>query len=180
MAMTVTSSAALVFEDFEAPFPAWETGWLGTHSDLVNYYGVGTGRGNNPDGLWPAGIAGPNSVDPILVTFAPSVASTISQLSLDVAGYVDTNLRVVDALGTTIYDQPITLTFGAFTDPGTYAHYTIASANGIMSFSFTSPSSSGNTSIDNVEVTIVPEPAAAAVLGALGLVGFAAYRRSRV
>ena len=73
------------------------------------------------------------------------------------------------------------LTDGAFTNPGTYAHYSVSSLNGIGGFSF-SGAAEGNTSIDNLvaitNVAAVPEPSTWAMMirGFLG-VGFMAYRK---
>jgi hypothetical protein len=155
-ATQVSVSAAILTEDFEAPFPAWETGWLGTNSNLQNFYGVGFDRGNNPDGLW---VGNQDTV------FNPSFGATLTSLAVDVAGYsTGTRLQIFDMSGSVLLDQLVSLTFGAGTDPGTYSNYSVSSLNGISKFSFIGGSPVGNTSIDNVVVSTatgaqaVPEP----------------------
>jgi len=178
-----TAKAATYTEDFEADFPTWESNWLGLNSDLDNFCGGGgrgcTDRSGNPDGLWAWGL---NS---ITVNFVGSFAASLQSLSLDVAGYVDTNLLAYDISDNLIFNSAVTLTYGAFTDPGTYSNYTITSNNGISRFVFDSVYARGNTSIDNVIAVTsvaapVPEPEIYAMLGAgLGLMGWVARRRKQ-
>jgi hypothetical protein len=180
------AQATTYTENFNAPFPAWESGWLGVNSNLTDYYCNGargcSNRGNNPDGIWPSGtIAGSNYTSgPIIVNFTPSFGATITSLSLDVAGYVSTNLLAYNSSNALIFDQAVTLTYGAETNPGVYSNYTISSNSGISSFGFDSAQAAGNTSIDNVVVTTsaVPEPEAyAMMLAGLGLMGFMVRRK---
>ena len=168
-------AATILTEDFEAVFPGWESGWLATNSNLTNHYGVGEGRGNNPDGLW-IGVAD--------IIFDPGFGQSITSSSFDVAGYSPTNVQIYDSLGGILLDVPVTLTSGAFTDPGTYVNYGISSLQGIGGFRFTGGGVLGNTSIDNVTVEIdgefnpIPEPATMAMFAAgLGLLGF--FRRRK-
>ena len=154
------ATADILTEDFEAAFPNWESGWFGTNSNAQNYYGIGQGRGNNPDGLWIAdGSFGQN----IRVVFNSPFALSLTALSLDVAGFSPTRLEFFDAGNNVLSDVAITLTSGAFTDPGTYVNYSVTSASGIGGFRFHTGSPLGNTSIDNVVATrgaaAVPEPA---------------------
>lgn len=178
-------------EDFEAPFPAWEAGWLGTTSNLENYY-VATGspntsRGNNPDGLWLSDADGAVNIDPLVdIVFDPTFASTLTAFSVDIAGYVPSTFRIYDAAGNTLLNTALTLTMGATTDPGTYASYSVTSSTGIGGFSFTQQTNQieGNTSIDNVSVTVngrsAPEPASMFLLGtALLAAGARRWRQQR-
>jgi|GEM_PF-713137 len=178
-----TAQAATYTENFEADFPTWESNWLGLNSDLNNYYCGGArgcyDRGNNPDGLWAYGTSS------ITVNFTGSFAASLQSLSLDVAGFTSTNLLAYDISDNLIFNSAVTLTSGAFTDPGTYANYTITSTNGISRFVFDSIFARGNTSIDNVIAVTsvaapVPEPEIYAMLGAgLGLMGWVARRRKQ-
>ena len=77
------AQAATFTEDFEGTFPAWESGWLGTHSNLTNVYGKGQDRGNNPDGLWLSD--GDNGDFVANITFAPTFGSQIAQRSSPIA-----------------------------------------------------------------------------------------------
>lgn len=169
------ANAAVLTEDFEGAFPAWESGWFGANSTAQNYYGVGGGRGNNPDGLW---------FHSLTINFNATFAASLTSLSFDVAGFSPTTLTFFDKLGATLTSYNVSLTFGALSDPGEYVNYGVVSANGIGGFSFTG-NAVGNTSIDNIVANgtignAVPEPSSWAMLIAgFGLTG-AAMRRRRV
>ena len=179
--MSGAANAAVLTEDFEGAFPAWESGWFGTNSTAQNCYGVGQGRGNNPDGLWIAGAGQGCNSSPVTVTFGAGFAATLTSLSFDVAGFTPTTLSFFDKDGALLNAFNVTLTSGALTDPGVYVNYGTNSTNGIGGFSFTG-AAAGNTSIDNIIAngSVVPEPASWAMLIAgFGLTG-AAMRRRRV
>jgi hypothetical protein len=185
--------AGFLTESFDVPFPAWQSGWLGTNSNLENYYVVygspDTFRGNNPDGLWVAD-QGPAHRGTVAITFNPAFGSTLTSFSIDIAGYLPINLEVFDMSHNVILNTPVVLTFGGTTNPGVYSHYSVNSTNGISGFAFVPPDQNyfveGNTSIDNVSVfqgasSAVPEPSNLTLLG-IGIAGIAGYgwRRRRL
>jgi len=181
----VTSPAFAItyVEDFEAPFPAWESAWLGANSNLQNFYGIGQGRGNNPDGLWIDDGDGSEIGDTVEILFNSSFGASLTSLALDIAGYTPAHLKIYDMSNALILDEQVTLTYGAQTDPGVYANYSVTSVNGISKFVFTQDGGGqieGNTSIDNVVVdsgsTPVPEPATMLLLGS-GLIGLWGARK---
>lgn len=172
-------------EDFNQPFPTWESGWFGQQTDAQNCYGVGQDRGNNPDGLWIASAtsSGCNSA-PVTVKFSAPFASLLSSFSMDVASYQSSTLTFFDASGSVLSSVSVTDTFGAYSDPGVYSHYSVTSLTGIGSFSF-SGQATGNTSIDNLVAVAdvagaVPEPTTwAMMLAGFGMIGFATRRRQQ-
>nr|WP_316643532.1 FxDxF family PEP-CTERM protein [uncultured Roseateles sp.] len=177
-----SAQAAVFTEDFEGSFPAWESQWFGTQSTGRNYYCSGAlncaTRGNNPDGLWLADSTNGSS-GPIDVKFNTGFGDSLTSFKLDVAGYTGTTLAAYDKDNALIFSQNLFLTFGAMSDPGVYASYTITSNNGISHFTF-SGNAAGNTSIDNLVATTaaVPEPQTyALMLAGLGMFGFMAKRR---
>lgn len=172
------AQAAVYTEDFEGAFPAWESNWFGTLSNARNYYcGGGPAclpRNNNPDGLWLNGLPD-NTIE---VVFDAAFGASLVSLKLDVAGFSTTTLTAYDTHNVAIFSQEVDLSYGALSDPGIYASYTISSAAGISRFTF-SGVAAGNTSVDNlVATTSVPEPASLAlVAGGVGVVA-AARRRA--
>ena len=157
IALASGSHASILVEDFEAPFPAWESGWLGTNSNLQNYYGVGAGRGNNPDGLWltDGGVSSETNI-----VFDPTFGASLSSLSLDIATFIGgLRVQIFDMANAVLFDQIVAPTFGAFTDPGVYVNVSANSASGISRFRFSASSAvEGNTSIDNVVVNAQGDP----------------------
>ncbi|MBI5259943.1 MAG: PEP-CTERM sorting domain-containing protein [Burkholderiales bacterium] len=183
-ALSQGASAAILTEDFEGAFPAWESNWFGAQSSARNYYCGGalgcTNRGNNPDGLWISDTNGGTS-SPASVVFTATFGASLSSLKLDIASYISTVLSAYDSNNNLIFSQAVANTSGAYTDPGVYASYTINSANGISRFEL-SGAAKGNISIDNLVATTqdanpVPEPTSLALVLAALVGGTLAKRR---
>ncbi|MES2897211.1 MAG: PEPxxWA-CTERM sorting domain-containing protein [Pseudomonadota bacterium] len=182
LSVSAPAMATTLIEDFEAPFPAWESGWLATNSNLQNYYGVGGDRGNNPDGLWISDGLG-NGTDSV-ISFDAAFGATLSSFDIDIAAYATPTLRIWDLAGATLLSVVLPYNPGAYSDPGAYNHFSVVSTNGIGGFSLIGDSVEGNVSIDNVRVNLegmgsaVPEPATwAMMITGFGLAGSALRRR---
>lgn len=173
--VTPRTGSAQFLEDFNAPGDAWESGWLGLNSDLMNFYCGGsrgcTNRGNAPTALWAWGNP------KIVVNFNPTFGATISTFSVDVGNFTTTNLVIYDMANNIIYNQPVATNNSLNGGPT----YSVNSANGVSRFEFSSSSASGNLNIDNVAVDVVstPEPASFLLFGT-GLLALAAVRRRKV
>ena len=79
LAVALPVAAGTLTEDFNAPFPAWQSGWLGVNSNLVNDYVAEDGspntfRGNNPDRLWVADSLTYHAGN-VIISFLPSFAA---------------------------------------------------------------------------------------------------------
>jgi len=175
-------TATALTEDFEASFPTWESGWLGTNSNMQNYYGVGQGRGNNPDGLWIAdNISGVQST---YINFTPAFGATITSLSFDLTSWVNLTLQIFDSSNVILGSWAVSPTYGAYSDPGNYINYSVSSTTGVGGFRLLNGGNGqieGNTSIDNVVVNggghSVPDGSSTVLLCGLGIAMVAAMRR---
>lgn len=181
-----SAMATVMTEDFEGDFPSWENEWLGTNSNLQNYYGVGAGRGNNPDGLWIDDGDGVQGIDIVEIIFDTSFGATLSTFAIDIATHISgLSIQVFDISGLSIFNSSVARTSGATQEPGIYDSFFVSSSNGISGFSLftTGGQIEGNTGIDNVSVTTgaasIPEPVSFALL-AFGLVGIGVFREKKI
>ena len=164
-------------EEFNDPFPAWESGWFGENTDAVNYYcspGIVSGdcnsnRGNNPYGLW----LGADVHGDIVVNFLNDFGAGLTTLSMEIGAYAaNTTFRVYDFFGAIIYDQAVA---AGNMDSGEI--HIVNSITGFSRFVLSAASgyATGNTSVDDVSVitgTSVPEPASLILIG-MGILGVA-------
>lgn len=172
----VSGAQATLTETFPDPLGGWTTRWLYQNSNLENYY-IAAGsssdpnfRGNNPEGLWMADTQGFNSgvggatSD---IVFNSGFGATMTSISFGVECFIQTDITVYDMSNNVL---------GSFTYMGGdfgFDHADIVSAtsnNGISHVLFDTTAYGGgqvegNTSVDNFEVDVVPEPASFALLG---------------
>lgn len=163
-------SAITLVEDFEDPFPAWESDWLGLNSNIQNYLAPSNGGNflwiDDGDGIRGAG-------ETVEINFKPSFGSSLTSLSIDIDTYVDTSIQVYSGSGDILLDFTLDTTLD-------YEKLSIFSSSGISGFSLFSASQiEGNTAIDNVVAsTVVPVPAALWLFGS-GLIGLIGLTRQK-
>lgn len=185
LGLTAPAVADVLEETFPDPLGGWNSRWLYLNSDMENYYIAAASnsdpdyRGNNPVGLWIAepqgygsGVGGPI----VSIDFDPGFGALITDIQFGLECFVECDITVFDMSGNSLNTE--TFSGGTFD----FDHSDIVSAtstNGVSRFEFDSTKYGGgqiegNTSIDNVMVTIIPEPAT--VLG-LGLFALTLLRR---
>ncbi|MBU0639468.1 MAG: hypothetical protein KKB50_11435 [Planctomycetes bacterium] len=168
-------------ETFPDPLGGWNNRFLYQNSDMENYYIASSSsndpnyRGNNPEGLWIAepqgygsGVGGPI----IDIDFDPAFGSLITYIEFGLECWTQCDITVYDMGGTALATK---MFMGGGFD---FDHADIMSAsstNGVSKFVFdstpyTGGQIEGNTSIDNVQIDIIPEPSTVACLGLLSLV----------
>ena len=182
--ITAPVHATVVYdENFDDTFPNWESRYLGTHSNLQNYYGVGAGRGNNPNGLWVQdGLSLSNETR---ITFDTLFGQSLTALSIDITTHVSNLIfEIFDSLGATLLSYVMPVLNGGNSCCGeNYETKSVTSTSGIGGFRFLGGRIEGNTAIDNVIATAgdvvpvaVPAPAPLALMG-LGLAALGWTRR---
>lgn len=168
--LSTSLGAATLIEDFNDPFPAWESDWLGLNSNIQNYSGEGSTTGALflyfTDGDEVLGAAD-KAVD---ITFTPLFGASIREFSMDIdMSSISTSIQVYDGLGSIILDSFFDTAVG-------YETISLSSINGISGFSlFSTQQIEGNAALDNVVVSTIPVPAAAWLFGSglIGLIGVA-------
>ena len=183
LVLSTSVNAVTLVEDFNDPFPQWESDWLGTNSNIENVYGVGEGRGNNPDGLWIYdGVGSDGSSNVIEINFDEVFGSSLTSFSIDISTVAPSStLEIYDTNGVVLLSSIV----AGYSGTDALETYFVSSISGISGFSIATTSLStleGNTAIDNVIVTttVVPVPAAVWLFGSglIGLIGFARRKKA--
>jgi hypothetical protein len=185
LGMAAGAAQAQLTETWDDPFGDWTGRWVYQNTNMENVY-VASGnpdihnRGNNPEGLWiasPQGVGNGDFTGGIEILIDPAFGATITDISFGLEAFIMIDVTAYDmdgvSLGTTTFSG------GGF-DFDHADIYSASSGNGVSRFVLASEpygggQVSGNTSIDNMSVT-VPVPASVALLGLGGLV---AVRRRR-
>ena len=186
--LTAPAWADSVSETFPDPLGSYWGRWLYQNSNIGSYYYAAGDpnpdqRGNNPAGLWavdtqalndPGNIGGPI----MTIVFNDAYAAQLTALQF--------GMECFQPCQVTMYDlSNNVLASGAFSGGGfDFDHSDILSAtssNGIKEIVFDSTafgggSIEGNTSVDNFQGTVIPEPATFGAL-MIGLAGLAIRRR---
>jgi hypothetical protein len=176
-------------ENFDEPFASWESRFMGTESNLANYYVVQGGtvddRGNNPDGLWLDDGDGLYGSDIVNIVFNSSFAHSLTSMSFLLSIFFSgATLEFFDASGVTLSTQTV-VGDAQFTPVLSYG---VSSTTGIGGFRLIDSAYAqleGNTSIDAISVTIgtvipsVPVPAPIFLLGA-AIAGLGVLRRKKL
>lgn len=162
---TARAQTVLV-EEFPSPLSSWMQGWLWEHSNLDSFY-VAAGncdpnfRGNNPCGLWLVDTRGCNSIaaaPTINWVFSSPFAESIGVLEFDVRAFSTLDISIFDTNGLRIgfverLQNQAVPPCGGLT-------VRVESSAGVQLVRFDAtnygmPPIQGETSIDNVKVTIV-------------------------
>jgi hypothetical protein len=146
--------ADVLCEDFPDPLGGWKTRWLGTNSDMCNYYVCwgGSGedeRGNNPCGIWVSDYDG--DAQTCHIHFNAGFGATVSHIDFPVMAFAGGNITI--NYGTGSYSTAL-VADGTFPPCPTNVYST--DTNGGLIDVILSPTGGqieGNTSVDNVCVT---------------------------
>jgi len=155
--------AAILKENFDAAFPAWESRWFARVSDASNYCttnwclvdGIPTEPSNTVRGIAGSGLClssvGGWSSFPITITFIPEFAATIEAMKIDVADYVDATFSAWDVNGNLVYTKQLRVDDYRDIPTSHYQTLRFRSAAGVSHFTISGPSN-GNTVVDNIVV----------------------------
>lgn len=173
--------AANLVENFDAPFAGWESRWFGTQSNAFNYYvseqgpvNIGYQGASDHDGMYLSdgdSYRDGGNYGQILINFNAAFGSSLKSFSMDIASALpNSHLFFYDIDGATIAsfvipDSPVS----PYWTPIGSTRVTVNSTNGIGGFSFTD-GAQGNTIVDNLAATTVPEPESWALM----VIGFGA------
>jgi hypothetical protein len=168
-------------QDASGTFGQWKSRWFGANSNATHFMGFldPDDRGNNVTGLtifdgdpYDGGIP--------RITFNPAFGALITNFSFDILSYNGQTLVVYDMAGVELLNVALTPVAGPPFDfaQSNYTRFSVSSTNGIRGFTLLPFGAEGNVSIDNLEVTAVPEAATwGMMVGGLAMVGGALRRR---
>jgi hypothetical protein len=184
LALPCAGTAATFTENLDGALPAWESEFMGTQSNLQNYFGPGSTDNGGSPALWIDDEDGLYSSDTSDTVFNALFGASITSISFKLSAFVNgVTLGISDMSNSLIYAAAVTAD-GVF-DPVLSYHTT--GTNGVSRFSFSTTGGQveGNTRIDAIEIVTgvvsdVPPPGAPplAMIG-MGALNVAGLRRRR-
>lgn len=181
-----SASTMTLTEDFNSPGAQWRSNFMGTNSDLENYY-VTLGQPSGTRGIAPTAlfISDGDPVTPrVDINFDTDFGKSIKEISFkmnDFSSFTPQSLEFYDSAGNTISSELLKQSSDlALVNPVDV--YSAISSNGIGGFSVLGANVEGFIVIDDIalliDVAAVPIPAALPLF-ASALGAFAIARRSR-
>jgi hypothetical protein len=162
--LVTTAHATKYFENFD-DIPGWENNWLDSVSNIQNFYGLGHGFGNNPGALW---LADGTPFSNLSIDLSWCWSCCITDIEFDIKTWIDGAKFIAYGYSGGILTEVLLPKFE-------WVHIDLGGLDGMAGFDIVGKFVEGNTSIDNVGITlgenyrcpkVVPEPMSMLLFGA--------------